>query len=87
VVETGDGGRGWSYSGEDRDGAAQCMARLASLRPSGGPGRVGWPGSEWEAELAGGCSAATTGNRIPASRWYGQGNTRVCKLSGCGKKL
>jgi hypothetical protein len=43
-TETGGGGCGCSGSGEDRDGAEQRVARLASLRPSGGPGRVGWTG-------------------------------------------
>jgi hypothetical protein len=44
MAEIGGGSRGCSGSGEDRDGAEQHVARLASLRPSGGPGRVGWPG-------------------------------------------
>jgi hypothetical protein len=48
TVETGGGGRGRLGSGEDRDGAEQRVARLASLRPSGGPGRVGWPGEQVE---------------------------------------
>jgi hypothetical protein len=42
-VEIGDGGRGCSGSGKDGDGAEQRVTRLASLRRSGGPGRVGWP--------------------------------------------
>jgi hypothetical protein len=46
TAETGDGGRDCSGSGEDRDGAEPRVARLASLRPSGGPGRVGWPGEQ-----------------------------------------
>jgi hypothetical protein len=61
VAETGDGGRGFSDSGEDRDVAAQRVAWLASLRPSGGPGRVGWPGERVGIELTGGCSAAAAG--------------------------
>jgi hypothetical protein len=48
AAETGGGGRGCSGSGEDRDGAEQRVARLASLRPTGGPGRVGWPGEQVE---------------------------------------
>jgi hypothetical protein len=43
-VETGGDGRCCTGSGEDRDGAEQRVARLASLRPSGGHGRVGWSG-------------------------------------------
>jgi hypothetical protein len=48
AAETGGGRRGCSGSGEDRDGAEQCVARLASLRPSGGPRRVGWHGEQVE---------------------------------------
>jgi hypothetical protein len=47
-METGGVGRGCSGSGEGRDGAEQRVARLASLRPSGGPGRVGWPREQVE---------------------------------------
>jgi hypothetical protein len=35
-------GRGHSNSGEDRGGAGQRVARVASLGPSGGAGMVGW---------------------------------------------
>jgi hypothetical protein len=45
------------------------------------------PGSKWKAGLTGGCSAAATGTRTPTSRWYDQGNTLACRLSGCGEKL
>jgi hypothetical protein len=86
-METGDGGRGCSGSGEDGDGAEQHVARLASLRPIGVLEGSAGPRSKWEAGLAGGCSAAATGTCILASRWYGQGNTLVCRISGCGKKL
>jgi hypothetical protein len=48
AAETGGSGHGCLGSGEDRDGADQCVAWLASLRPSGGPGRVGWPGEQVE---------------------------------------
>jgi hypothetical protein len=48
AAETGDGGRGCSDSGEDRDGAAQHVARLASLGPSGGAEMVGWLGDRAE---------------------------------------
>jgi hypothetical protein len=46
AAETGDGGRGCSGFDEDGDGAEQRVARLAPLRPSGGPGRVGWHGEQ-----------------------------------------
>jgi hypothetical protein len=48
AAETSDGGRGCLDSDEDRDGVAQRVARLAALRPSGGPGRVGWLGDRAE---------------------------------------
>jgi hypothetical protein len=47
-AQIGGGGRGCSGSGEDRDGTEQRVARLDSLQPSGGPGRVGWPGEQVE---------------------------------------
>jgi hypothetical protein len=46
TTETDDGGRGCSDSGEDRDGAAQCVARLASRRPKQGLGRGCMPGEQ-----------------------------------------
>jgi hypothetical protein len=41
-------GRGHSNSGEDRGGAGQRVARVASLVPSGGAGMVGWLGGRAE---------------------------------------
>jgi hypothetical protein len=60
ATETDDGGRGCADSGEDRDGAAQCVAWLAPLQLKGGPGRVGLPGKPAKLGarrrlLAGGC--------------------------------
>jgi hypothetical protein len=48
-------------------------------------GSVG-SGFKWDIELTGGCSAATTGTRTPASRQPGQAYTRVCKLKWCKRK-
>jgi hypothetical protein len=41
-------GRGHSNSGEDRGGAGQCVARLASLGPSRCAEMVGWLGDRTE---------------------------------------
>jgi hypothetical protein len=82
AAETGDGGCGCLDSGKDRDGAAQRVARLASLRPSGGHGRVGWPGERVGIELTGGCSAAAAGTRAPARGQRGRGNKQARKLQG-----
>jgi hypothetical protein len=42
------------------------VTRLASLQPSGGPRRVGWPGERVGIELTGGCAAAAAGTQAPA---------------------
>jgi hypothetical protein len=73
TTETDDGGRGCSDSGEDRDGAAQCVAWLAPLRLKGGPGRVGLPGKQAELGarrrlLGGGCGNSGSGELVA---WLG----------------
>jgi hypothetical protein len=45
------------------------------------------PESKRSLGLARGCSAAAAGARILASWWLGQDHTRVCKLTGCERKL
>jgi hypothetical protein len=82
TTEADDGDRGCSDSGEDRDGAAQCVARLVSRRPKGGPGRVVCPESKCSLGLASGCSVAAAGTWVLPSRWLGYDHTRVCKLTG-----
>jgi hypothetical protein len=72
-METDGGGRGCSDSDEDGDGAAQCVARLAPLRPKGGPGRVGWPREQAELGarrrlLGGGCRNSCSGGLVS---WLG----------------
>jgi hypothetical protein len=87
TAETGDGGPGCSDSGEGRDGAARHVARLASLRPIGGPGMVGWPGEQAELgarrrRLWGGCWDAGSGEQAGRPGQYAGVQARRC-----GKKL
>jgi hypothetical protein len=42
------------------------------------------PGSKRSLGLAGGCSPAAAGTRVPASWWLGEDHTRACKLTGAG---
>jgi hypothetical protein len=73
TTETDDGGRGCLDSGEDRDRAARCVARLASRRPNGGPERVGLPGEQAKLGarrrlLGGGCRNSSSGELVA---WLG----------------
>jgi hypothetical protein len=64
-------GREHSNSGEDRGRAGQCVARTASLGPSGCAEMVGWLGDLAEGGVVGGSNGAATGKRTPASSWKG----------------
>jgi hypothetical protein len=64
VAEQWRRGRGSLDSGENRGGTQQCAARVASMSPSGGPGRVGWLGAQ-----------AGSGAR---RRLLGDGRGRLC---------
>jgi hypothetical protein len=79
--------RGHSNSGEDRGGAGQRGAQVASLGLSGGVGMVCWLGDRAESGARRRRQWVAAGNRNPASRWNDKGNTRACKLSRCGRKL
>jgi hypothetical protein len=66
---SGERARGCSDSGEDRDGAAQCVARLSSRRPKGGPGRGCMPGEQAQLGtrprlLGGGCGGSDSGELV-----------------------
>jgi hypothetical protein len=66
--------RGHSNSGEDRGGAGQRVARVASLGPRGCAEMVGCSGIARGAELVDGCPAAAAGTLAPVSQRFGQAN-------------
>jgi hypothetical protein len=73
TTEADDDDRGCLDSGEDRDEAAQCVARLVSRRPKGAPKRGCMPGEQVQLGtrqrlLGGGCRDSGSGELVA---WLG----------------